>query len=60
MLLTVLPTAPVTLVTLATPEVSVAVLVGVVLLGVVLLGVLLEVFPLVLTEPVAVRCRWNR
>ena len=36
--------------TLATPEVSVAVLVGVVLLGV----VPLEVFPLVSTEPVAV------
>ena len=46
-LFTVLPTAPVTLVTLATPEVSV-VAVGVV-------GVpLLEVFPPVVTEPVAV------
>jgi hypothetical protein len=46
-LFTELPTAPVTLVTLATPEVSV-VAVGVV-------GVpLLEVFPLVVTEPVAV------
>lgn len=58
-LLTALPTAPVTLVTLATPEVSEAVLLGVVLPwvvlpGVVLLGVVLpEVFPLVLTEPVA-------
>ena len=46
-LFTALPTAPVTLETLATPEVSV-VAVGVV-------GVpLLEVFPLVVTEPVAV------
>ena len=46
-LFTVLPTAPVTLETLATPEVSV-VAVGVV-------GVpLLEVFPPVVTEPVAV------